>query len=162
MAWVDMALLAVLLVSIAIGVARGLVFELMSLVGWVVAYFVAHWFAPEVAPHLPIGEPGSRANIVAAFAVTFVVALFVWAVGSRIVRLIIHATPLSLVDRGLGAVFGGVRGVVVLLVLVTLFSMTPVANSPEWRESTGVPWLQAAVTGLKPMLPAPISKFLPA
>jgi len=47
-------------------------------------------------------------------------------------------------------------------VLVTLVSMTPVANSPEWRESTGVPWLQAAVTGLKPMLPAPISKFLPA
>ena len=162
MVWVDMALLAVLLVSIAIGVARGLVFELMSLVGWVVAYFVAHWFAPDVAPHLPIGEPGSRANIAAAFALTFIVALLAWALGSRIVRLIIHATPLSIVDRGLGAVFGGVRGVVVLLVLVTLVSMTPVANSPEWRGSTAVPWLQAAVTGLKPMLPAPISKFLPA
>jgi membrane protein required for colicin V production len=162
MVWVDMALLAVLLVSIAIGVARGLVFELMSLVGWVVAYFVAHWFAPDVAPHLPIGEPGSRANIAAAFALTFIVALLAWAIGSRIVRLIIHATPLSIVDRGLGAVFGGVRGVVVLLVLVTLVSMTPVANSPEWRGSTAVPWLQAAVTGLKPMLPAPISKFLPA
>jgi len=162
MVWVDMALLAVLLVSVAIGVARGLVFELMSLVGWVVAYFAAHWLAADVAPHLPIGEPGSRANIASAFGVTFVVALLVWAVGSRIVRLIIHATPLSLVDRGLGAVFGGVRGVVVLLVLVTLVSMTPVAQSPEWRESAGVPWLQAAVTGLKPMLPAPISKFLPA
>jgi membrane protein required for colicin V production len=162
MAWVDMALLAVLLVSIAIGVARGLVFEVMSLVGWVVAYFVAHWFAPEVAPHLPVGEPGSRANIAAAFALTFIVALLAWAVGSRIVRLIIHATPLSIVDRGLGAVFGGVRGVVVLLVLVTLVSMTPLAHSPECRESTAVPWLQAAVSGLKPLLPAPISKFLPA
>jgi membrane protein required for colicin V production len=162
MGWVDMALLALLLVSVAIGVARGLVFELMSLAGWVVAYFAAHWFAPDVAPHLRIGEPGSRTNMAAAFGLTFVAALLAWAIGSRIVRLIIHATPLSLVDRGLGAVFGGVRGMVVLLVLVTGLSMTPVATSPDWQTSAAVPWLQAAVTGLKPMLPAPISKFLPA
>lgn len=157
-----MALLAVLGVSVLIGILRGLVFELMSLVGWVVAYFAAHFFAGDVAPHLPIGEPGSRANMVAAFVITFFVVLFVWAVLSRIVRLVLHATPLGVPDRLLGGVFGALRGGVVLIVIVTALSMTPFAQSPEWRASTGVPWVMAAVTGLKPVLPTSISKYLPA
>jgi len=162
MAWVDWALLAVLLVSVVIGLARGFVFEVMSLVGWVVAYFAAHWFSADVAVHLPVGSPGSPANTVSAFVLTFVAALLAWAIGSRVVRLIIHATPLSVVDRLLGAVFGGVRGALALLVIVTVVGMTPASRSPAWQASIGVPWLQAAVTGLKPMLPAPISKHLPA
>jgi len=157
-----MALLAVLGVSVLIGILRGLVFELMSLVGWVVAYFAAHFFAGDVAPHLPIGEPGSRANAVAAFVITFFVVLFAWAVLSRIVRLVLHATPLGVPDRLLGGMFGAVRGVVALIVIVTALSMTPVTQAPEWRASIGVPWVMAAITGLKPVLPTSISKHLPA
>jgi membrane protein required for colicin V production len=162
MGWVDIGLLVVLAVSVVVGALRGLVFELMSLVGWVVAYFAAHWFAADVAPLLPIGTPGSRTNLLAAFVLTFFAALLVWAVVSRVVRLLLHATPLGVPDRLLGAVFGGVRGVVVLIVIVTALAMTPFASAPEWRASTGVPWVQAAVAGLKPVLPASISKYLPA
>ena len=39
--WVDGMLLAVLVVSVVVGLWRGLVFELMSLVGWVAAYVAA-------------------------------------------------------------------------------------------------------------------------
>ena len=41
-----MALLGVLLLSVLVGLVRGLVFEVLSLLGWVVAYFAAQWFAP--------------------------------------------------------------------------------------------------------------------
>lgn len=162
MAWVDLALLAVLLVSVVVGLVRGFVFEVMSIVGWVVAYLVAHWFSADVAAHLPLGNPGSAVNTVSAFVLTFVAALLAWAIASRIVRFIIHATPLSVVDRLLGALFGGLRGVLVLLVIVTVVGMTPAARSPAWQASIGAPWLQAAITGLKPVLPDPISKHLPA
>jgi membrane protein required for colicin V production len=162
MAWIDLALLAVLLVSVVVGLVRGFVFEVMSLVGWVVAYFVAHWFSADVAAHWFVGTPGSSLNTVSAFVLTFVAALLAWAIGSRIVRLIIHATPLSVIDRLLGAAFGGVRGLVALLVTVTVIGMTPASRTPTWQASVAVPWLQAAVIGLKPMLPDPISKHLPA
>ena len=162
MAWVDLALLAVLLVSIVIGVVRGLVFELMSLVGWVVAYVAAHGFSADLAPYLPIGAPGSTLNTVSAFVLTFVAALLAWSIGSRIVRLLIHATPLSVIDRLLGAVFGGVRGALVLLVIVTAVGMTPASRSSAWQASIAAPWLQSVTTGLKPMLPDPVSKHLPA
>ena len=42
--WVDWALLAVLALSIAVGLWRGLVFEVLSLVGWVGAYIAAQLF----------------------------------------------------------------------------------------------------------------------
>ena len=162
MGWVDAVLLGILVFSILIGLVRGLVFELMSLLGWVVAYFSAHWLAASVAPHLPIGEPGSGVNEVAAFVATFIAALMLWTLASRLVRLLVRATPLSLVDRLLGALFGLLRGALALLVAATLVSMTPLNQSEAWQASAAVPWLQSAVGGLKPLLPSQISKHLPA
>ena len=46
LSWVDWALLAVLAVSVVIGLVRGFVFECLSLAGWVVAWFAAQWGAP--------------------------------------------------------------------------------------------------------------------
>ena len=75
---VDLALASVLALSVLIGLFRGLVFELMSLAGWVVAYFAAVWFAPELARHVPIGAPGSALNHSAALAACFILALVAW------------------------------------------------------------------------------------
>ncbi|HYJ97898.1 MAG TPA: CvpA family protein, partial [Burkholderiaceae bacterium] len=69
--WVDWVLLAVLLASILVGLVRGLAFEVLSLLGWVAAYIAAQMFSAQVAPHLPIGAPGSALNQGASFAVTF-------------------------------------------------------------------------------------------
>jgi membrane protein required for colicin V production len=55
----DVAMLVVLVLSMAVGVWRGLVFELMSLLGWFVAYFAAQWATVMVAPYVPVGVPGS-------------------------------------------------------------------------------------------------------
>jgi membrane protein required for colicin V production len=162
MGWVDGVLLAVLVLSVAMGVVRGLVFELMSLVGWLVAYVAATWLAPVAAPHLPIGQAGSALNHAAAFAATFIAALLVWAVLSRVLRLLIHATPLSLIDRLLGAVFGGLRGVLLLLALAMVVSMTPLASAQAWQAAVAVPWLTGTLAVLKPLLPSQISQHLPA
>jgi membrane protein required for colicin V production len=159
--WVDVVFVGVLLASVIVGLVRGLVFEVLSLAGWVVAYFVAQWFAPDVAPHLPVGRPGSAVNVGAAFAATFIAVLIAWSLLSRLVRLLLHATPLSLVDRALGAGFGLVRGVVVLLVLTTLVMFTSFAKSNAWRESRGAVWAGEALQGIKPMLPPQIAGHLP-
>ena len=123
--WVDWSLVAVLALSIAVGLWRGLVFELLSLVGWVAAYVAAQVFAATVAPMLPIGTPGGALNQGAAFALVFVAALIVWALASRLLRLLIHATPLQLIDRVLGGGFGLLRGAVLLLAVATVVSLTP-------------------------------------
>ena len=159
--WVDWTLLAVLALSAVVGLWRGLVFELMSLVGWVVAYVAAQLYSLQVAPHLPIGLPGSALNLGAGFAVTFVAVLIGWTLLARLVRLLLHATPLTLIDRTLGAAFGLVRGGVLLLALATLVAFTPAARSQPWQDSQGAAWLRVALQGIKPVLPADVARHLP-
>ncbi len=159
--WVDATLLAILALSVLIGLWRGLVFELMSLVGWVVAYVTAHLYAPLVAGHVPIGSPGSALQQGAAFVVTFLVVLVAWSLLARLLRGLIRATPLTVIDRLLGAGFGALRGAVLLLVLATLVAFTPARQSLAWQDSHGAAWLVAALSGLKPMLPAEVVRHLP-
>jgi membrane protein required for colicin V production len=160
--WVDWALLAALAASVGVGLWRGLVFELLSLLGWIVAYVAAQWFAPQFAPWLPIGAPGGGLNHAAAFALAFIAALLVWALASRLLRLLIHASPLQAADRLLGALFGLARGAVLLLAVATVVSMTPALRSPAWQHSLGAAWLGALLQGLRPLLPEAIGRHLQA
>jgi membrane protein required for colicin V production len=158
--WTDIALLLVLLASVIVGIARGFVFELLSLLGWIAAWFAAQWLAPEVAPHLPVGAAGSALNLGAAFACVFILALLIWTLAARLVRMVIHATPLSLIDRLLGAVFGLLRGVVLLLALAVVIGLTPLAKSSAWQQSRGAAMLQSVLHGLAPLLPPQVSGYL--
>ncbi len=160
--WVDIAMLAWLAVSMLVGLARGLVFETVSLLGWGVAYFGAHWALPWLAPQLPVGEPGSALNLGAAFLCGFIAVLLAWSLAARLVRVLVRATPLSLPDRVLGAGFGALRGVVVLMALATVVAFTPLAGSVAWRQSHCAAWLNGALHGLKPWLPNELLQHLPA
>ena len=158
---IDWAMLAVLAVSVLLGLWRGLLLEVAMLVGWVVAYFVAQWFAADLAPHLPVGTPGSGANRAAAFAVVFVLAIIIWGLAAKLVRMAVHATPLSIVDRIGGAAFGVLRGAVVLIAVATLVALTPAAQSPLWQSSVGARWTTATVAFIKPLLPHDLRQWLP-
>ena len=160
--WVDATLLALLLISITIGVVRGFVFECLSLAGWLVAWFAAQWAAPVLAPHIPVGSAGSALNLGAAFALAFIAALVVWALLSRVVRMLIHATPLSVPDRLLGAGFGALRGAVLLMAVATVVALTPAAQSTAWRASQGARWLGQTLQVVKPLLPDTAARLLPA
>jgi membrane protein required for colicin V production len=160
--WVDAVLLGLLGLSALVGLLRGFIFELLSLLGWIVAYFAAQWFTPLLAAHIPVGQPGSGLNHGATFACAFVAALIIWGLLARLVRMLIRATPLSLPDRVLGAGFGLARGLVVLLAVATVVGLTPLAKSVAWQRSQGATWLQAGLRGLKPVLPVEVSQHLPA
>ena len=165
LSWLDWALLAVLVASIVVGFVRGFVFECLALAGWVVAWFAAQWAAPYLAPHLPraiAGSPGSALNLAVALAICFIATLIVWALLARLVRMLIHATPLSLPDRLLGGGFGMLRGAVLLLAVAAVVALTPAAQSATWRRSLGARWLGHTLHALKPLLPEPAARLLPA
>ncbi|MBP6777346.1 MAG: CvpA family protein [Piscinibacter sp.] len=160
--WIDLAMLGWLLLSMLIGVWRGLVFELLSVASLLVAWFGCQWTAPQIASWLPVGEPGSRLNHAAALVIGFVAILLVCALASRLLRMLVHATPLAWPDRALGAGFGALRGVIVLLVVAAVAGVTPLASAPAWKRSQGAAWLNAALDGVRPLLPIQLSQHLPA
>jgi membrane protein required for colicin V production len=160
--WVDWAFLGVLAFSVLVGLVRGFVFECLSLAGWLVAWFGAQWAAPQLAPHLPVGTHGSALNLAAALTLSFVAVLVAWSLLARLVRLVVHATPLSLPDRLLGGGFGALRAGVLLLAVAGVVALTPAAQSQGWRGSNGVRWLEAALQVVKPLLPDSVALRQPS
>lgn len=159
--WVDVALGLAIVLSILVGLMRGIVFEVMSLAGWVVAFVAAQMWGDEVARYVPLGSPGDALNHGAAIALTFFGTLVVWGILSRIVRMLVRVTPLSGIDRVLGAGFGVLRAGVLLLIVATVVLMTPAARSPAWQRSFVGPWSTAGLLALKPMLPDAVVRHLP-
>lgn len=158
----DWALLGVLAVSVVVGLVRGIVFEVLSLAGWVVAYVVAQLYGAQLAAHLPYGLGGAATHQAAGFVLAFIGTLVLCTLLARLARALVAATPLSFIDRVLGAGFGLVRGLVVLLVATTLVLLTPAARAPWWQASVGAAWLGTLLDGLRPLLPAEYMRHLAA
>ena len=157
---IDWVLLAVLVLSLLVGLWRGLVFEVLSVLGWVAAFFLAQWFAPDVAALLSMSSATQPIRYAIAFVLTFIAAVFLAGLLASMLRKMVAAVGLRPVDRVFGAVFGLVRGLVLLLAVAVAIDLTPLKDSSWWQESTGAPMLSAALKGLKPVLPEQFSRFL--
>ena len=153
MAALDWIFAAVLLASMLIGAWRGLVFELLSLAGWVVAFFLAQWWAAPMAAWLPMGEAQDAVRHAAGFAVVFVLVMFACSLLAWLVKKGIEAAGLRPADRSLGAVFGVLRGVLLLLVATAVVTATPMHQAPWWQQSAAAPWMLRLLHSLGPSVP---------
>ena len=151
--WVDLVLLGVFVLSVLVGLWRGFVFEIVSLLGWLLAYVIANSAGPFLADLIPLGSTDPQVRLWAAYIVVFVLVLLTCTLLARLLRALVSATPLSFVDRLLGGVFGVARGMLILVVVATLVTLSPWANSTTWKNSHGALWLGLALEGLKPILP---------
>ena len=147
---IDLAMLLMLGVSLVVGGVRGLLYEVLSLAGWLVAYIAARWLGPAMAPLLPVGAPGSAVNLGAAMVACFIGALLIWALVTWLLQKLVHASPLKPVDRALGAVFGLTRGMVIGLAVVWLVGMTPLSKAALWQDAASVRLLGLGVEAIRP------------
>ena len=150
---VDVAMLIVLAVSAGVGVWRGFVYEAASLLGWVVAYVGAQRFAPWLTAEWALQGYSPELGRGGAFLLLFILILVGWAVAARLLRRVVHATPLQVPDRLGGAAFGTGRGVLILLVVATLVAWTPLKHHEGWQASQGRIWLEHLIEGLRPFWP---------
>jgi membrane protein required for colicin V production len=162
LATTDWLLCAVLLLSMLLGAWRGLVYELMSLAAWVAAFVLAQWLAQDVALMLPfLQSAAAQVQYAAAFVLVFVASLFAAGFLSWVLKKVVETVGLRPVDRALGAVFGLVRGVLLLLVATVLIQLLGMAHQAWWQEAQGPVWLDVLLNGLKPVLPEALQAYLP-
>lgn len=161
MAMLDWIILAVLALSLALGAWRGLVYEVMSVLGWIAAFVLAQWLAPDAAAWLPMGQAGETLRYAAGFVLVFIVAAFLAGLLAWLVKKMVEAVGLRPVDRTLGAAFGLVRGGVLLLAAAVVVNMTPLQSGDWWTESTGAGVSTTVLRGLKPVLPERFGQYLP-
>ena len=157
----DWILLAILLASLVMGAWRGLVYEVMSVIGWLAAFVLAQWFAADVAARLPMQSAGDSLRYAAGFVLVFIASVFVAGLISALLRKVITVIGLRPVDRLLGAGFGVFRGLILLLALTVVLQLTSMAQNDWWQQSQGGPVLTALLKGLKPILPERFGAYLP-
>ena len=158
---VDWILLAVLGLSLLLGLWRGIVQEVLSLVGWVAAFYVSQMYAPMAAAWLPMEGSSQMLRYAAGFVVVFVAVLIATVLVSWVVKKLVSAVGLGPLDRLLGSLFGLMRGVVILLAVTVFVGMTPMRETEAWKQAQGAQWLQQFLHVLKPVLPADFGKYLP-
>jgi membrane protein required for colicin V production len=161
MNWVDGVLLAVLVLSAVLGLWRGLVYEVISVAGWVAAFLLAQAYADEVAAVLPMGGALPALKLAAGFALVFIATAFAGGLLAWLVKQLVASVGLRPIDRVLGAAFGLARGVLILLALTVVISMTPLRAETDWRASVVAEAMADSVHTLRPLLPAALASYLP-
>ena len=156
----DYLVLFVLISSVVISTLRGLVKEILSLLGWIVAFVVANAYGAELAPLLPQLLPGETARLIMAFIVLFLGVRILMGLLSLAIGALISATGLSLADRGLGGLFGLARGIVIVLAAVILCGMTSIPQQDFWRNALLSPMAETGARTVKPFLPAAVAEHV--
>jgi membrane protein required for colicin V production len=156
----DSILAAVLVFSLLLGAWRGLVYEVLSVLGWAASFYAAQWFAPQAATLLAWQSASEPVRYAAAFVLVFIAALFVAGLLAAVLKRLVDALGLRPVDRTLGAAFGLLRGIILLLAATVVVNMTALKSSAWWQESTGAGGLTALLQNLKPLLPEQFAGYL--
>jgi membrane protein required for colicin V production len=158
--WADYVILGVLFLSVLIGLVRGLISEVLSLVIWVAAFWLAWLFGPTVASYLEGSVSLPTARMAIGYGTCFVVVLLLGAVVRFLIGRLVSGTGLGGVDRLFGMMFGLARGVLIVSAVVFMLGFTPLPGQPLWRESTMIPQFAAPAAWLGQQIPANVRDYM--
>jgi membrane protein required for colicin V production len=160
MTWLDYAVVGVLVLCILFGLWRGLVREVVAILGWVIAFLAANLFAGPLGQALPAEIPTPELRLAVAFIAIFVCSLALTTLLGLLLSKMVKAVGLEGLDRTLGALFGTAKGVLILLVVALLAGLTSAPRQSYWRDSiSGEPLARCAIA-LKPLLPPTFAERL--
>jgi membrane protein required for colicin V production len=154
----DYTFLSVLGLSALLGLWRGLVSEIMSVVAWVLAILAAWRYADAAAGLLGGVIADSNVRMVAAFALVVIAVLLFASLLRYLLRQLLRAAGLGATDRFLGMLFGIVRGLAIAFLAVLLGGLVGMSREPWWEQALFAPPLETAVIAAKPWMPDAVAE----
>lgn len=167
MNWVDLIFIGIFLFSVLIGLARGLLGEVISLLLLVASFVIASMFAHPVAQMI-LGSPtlqgwltslsqtsgidpekaASYLAIAVGFMVVFILVSLVGMAIRAVCNTLLVVGVLGIGNRILGGVFGLARGFIINLIIIFIVQLTSYRDSPAWQQSQIVDRYQPTVAWL--------------
>src|SRR5437763_8174718 len=153
--WLDMILIAVMLVSALLAMIRGFMREVLSIAAWLIAALVTLYSFSKL---LTVAKTYFNNDIVAYAIViggTFLGTLLVVSVITVRFSDMVLDSRVGALDRTMGFLFGLARGLVIVVVAFLFFAwLVPDRSQPEWiRTAKSRVVLQGTGDWLMSMLP---------
>ncbi len=158
----DYVILGVIVVSALIGLVRGFVREVFSLISWILAFWIAFTYASAASVYFAKYLDASTLRIAAAFTVLFIGSLIVLTIASFLIYRLLSISGVSGTDRILGSVFGLFRAAAIIAGFMLVAGVTPLPEEPWWRESMLMKYFQPLTLLMRDLLPAAVSEQLTA
>jgi len=134
--------------------------EVLSLAGWIAGFLLAQMFAPEVGQRMPMEGASEGLRYLAGFVLVFVLVLVASAILANLLKKLASVAGLGPLDRVLGALFGALRGLLLLLTLTVVVNLSDWRGHEHWQNSAVANWLNQTLLALRPLLPAEFGKYL--
>jgi membrane protein required for colicin V production len=152
MTWADYFLIALAAISSIMGAVRGLVREVISLFTWIAAVFLSWEYADLIEPRLGGVLAEDTVRTWAARAIIFIaVVLIGTAIGALAARFM-RASIFSGLDRLAGAIFGVLRSLIIIGLLVILCHALRLTGEPWWRGALLRPFAEHTANVLRSMV----------
>ena len=158
MTWFDYTIIAIAGLSVLLGWWRGLVYEVLSLLGWVAAYLAARMFSADLAPLMPASLGAEAIKTTVAFVLLFIVTLIASSIVTWLLSKFVKWVGLGWLDGLLGALFGVVRGMLVIVALVLLAGLPDLPKEPAWRDAWLSKPLEKIALAARQWLPASVAQ----
>ncbi|MGD8341901.1 MAG: CvpA family protein [Gammaproteobacteria bacterium] len=148
MTWIDYAIVALCIASSAFGYWRGFVKEAIALVTWLLAILLAWQAAWMVEPRLGEWTAAPELRVWAARAIIFVAVLVIGGLLAWLLRAVIRKSGLSSTDRSLGAVFGVLRGALLVGLLAIVVDLADLQSESWWADAKLRPLSEQIAEGI--------------
>ncbi len=156
----DYAVFVIIGVSIVVSMMRGAVRELLAIAGWIIAIYVAKTYATQLIPLLPPDIPTEALKILAAHIIVFFGVLLIASLLIIALSSLIKKIGLNWFNRGVGAVFGFLRGLLIVCVMVFLAGLTSLPKDARWTNAMFSSPLEALVKSALPFVPQMVAKHI--
>ena len=160
MIWIDYAIVVLICISSIIGLFRGFIKEVFSLLLWIAAIWVGLNFSREFSTFLEAIISYPSARIATAFALLFFTTLILGSLISYLLGALIEKTGLTGSDRFAGMIFGVARGMVVVSLVIMMAGLTPLPEDPWWKESSLIPPFQSLAVWLRDHIPSGVAGYV--
>ena len=153
--YLDLALLAIVLVSALLSMVRGFTREILAIASWLAAAVAAYYFYPLVMPYLENYIQKDQIRQVVSVALVFFATLIVVSILTVRLSDAILDSKVGPLDRTLGFIFGAVRGFLLGVIAFLFFNWLVPKSQPEWvMNAKSRPMLQLVGEDLMALLPA--------
>lgn len=157
----DIIFIGILVISVVIGLIRGAIREVLSLVGLFLSVYLAFKFSDVLAnSYVSKVFESEHISYITSFILIVVGTIFAIALINLLISQLLKASGLSWFDRILGVVFGLIRGGVICVIIVTVLGLLPsVTSSNWWIQSTLAPIFKEVASMGTNYMPESVAKY---